>query len=93
MMKIFCENGLLQENDGMMLGVCIRVRSGADKLSTLQDPIQIFYPLEMNCDKIPVRIATTTHATNDSSKTLQGRPRRDAAVAARARILELTSRH
>ena len=59
------------------------MRSGADKLSTLLHPIRLLYPLEINCDKIPVHAATTTDVTDNGSYTQQERPRRDAAVAAR----------
>ena len=84
---------LIQGNDGLVRGARIRVKSGADKLSTLQRPVQLLYPLEINCDKIPVHVATTTDAADNGSYAQQERPRRDAAVAARARILELTSQH
>lgn len=47
----------------------------------------------MNCDKNPVRVTTTTDVADDDYNTPQEQPTRDAAVAARARILELTSRH
>lgn len=69
------------------------MRSGADKLLTLQRPIQLLYPLKMNCDKNPVRVTTTTDVADDDYNTPQEQPTRDAAVVARARILELTSRH
>ena len=84
---------LIQGNDGLVRGAHIRVKSGADKLSTLQRPVQLLYPLEINCDKIPVHVATTTDVTDNGSYAQQERPRRDAAVAARTRILELTSQH
>ena len=84
---------LIQGNDGLVRGARIRVKSGADKLSTLQRPVQLLYPLEINCDEIPVHVATTTDMAGNGSYAQQERPRRDAAVAARARILVLTSQH
>ena len=50
------------------------MRSGADKLSTLQHPVhdQLLYLLEFNCVEIPVHVATATDVTDNRSDTQQG---------------------
>ena len=61
--KMAVVEDLIQRNDGLVRGARIRVRSGADKLSTLQHPIQLLYPLEINSDKITVHVALYTTGT------------------------------
>ena len=69
--------------DGIIRAVQLKTANGM-----LERPVQHLYPLELNCDQ-----ACETHADTPTAdlnpNALVFRPRRDAAVAARARIQDL----
>ena len=72
---------LIEGRDGVVRGA--RLRAGR---SHLERPIQHLFPLELSCDKDNVQRDTTP--LNPTAPVF--RPRRDAAVAARLRMQEVT---
>jgi len=68
---------LITGQDGVVRGAKLRTPK-----SVIERPVQHLYPLELTCD-----MTVAPAALNPTVKAL--RPRRNAAVAARARIQEL----
>ena len=96
-------NQLITGKDGLVRGAVVRITSGKDRVTELQRPIQLLFPLKVDCCESQLKETdqdgeeensedvTTNHSETSSSKDVGnltvGRPLRAAAEQAREKIL------
>ena len=76
-------NEVYPGKDGIIRAVQVKTANGI-----LERPVQHLYPLELSCDQVR-DVHTEAPITDSNTNTPTFRPRRDASVAARARIQDL----
>lgn len=70
------------ESDGKTRGAVVRVRSKKRRTGTLNRPLQLLYPLEINCNTSEVNNELSPELESDTEMTNEPiRPRRQAAIA------------
>ena len=79
-------NEILPGKDENVRAVQLKTSNGI-----IERPVQHLYPLELTCDRVRDKCTNTaTTSLNPSAPVYRPRPVRDASVAARARIKDLT---
>ena len=89
---------VIKGSDGQVRGACVRMQTKTGRSTVLQRPVQLLYPLEINCqprnDSNQDDVSATTTADssmdratdNNASQEIRSRPQRAAAVRARKNV-------